>query len=148
MRYPIAIEPGDRKHACGVVVPDLPGCCSAGDSLDEAIANAPEAITLWLEDHVERIGAPPMPSPIDGLRKDRRFRGWIWAVVDVDLSKLADRTERINITMSKRLLRRVDAHARKMGETRSGLLARGAMELMAVAQTTDRAPKRPARRRR
>ena len=148
MRYPIAIEPGDRKHAWGVVVPDLPGCCSAGDSLDEAIANAPEAITLWLEDHVERIGAPPMPSPIDELRKDRRFRGWIWAVVDVDLSKLADRTERINITMSKRLLRRVDAHARKMGETRSGLLARGAMELMAVAQTADRAPKRPARRRR
>ena len=148
MRYPIAIEPGDRKHAWGVVVPDLPGCCSAGDSLDEAIANAPEAITLWLEDHVERIGAPPVPSPIDELRKDRRFRGWIWAVVDVDLSKLADRTERINITMSKRLLRRVDAHARKMGETRSGLLARGAMELMAVAQTTDRARKRPARRRR
>jgi predicted RNase H-like HicB family nuclease len=148
MRYPIAIEPGDRKHAWGVVVPDLPGCCSAGDSLDEAIANAPEAITLWLEDHVERIGAPPMPSPIDELRKDRRFRGWIWAVVDVDLSKLADRTERINITMSKRLLRRVDAHARKMGETRSGLLARGAMELMGVVQTTDRAPKRPARRRR
>jgi metal-responsive CopG/Arc/MetJ family transcriptional regulator len=66
----------------------------------------------------------------------------------VDLSKLADRTERINITMSKRLLRRVDAHARKMGETRSGLLARGAMELMGVVQTTDRAPKRPARRRR
>jgi predicted RNase H-like HicB family nuclease len=148
MRYPIAIEPGDRKHAWGVVVPDLPGCCSAGDSLDEAIANAPEAITLWLEDHVERIGAPPAPSPIDELRKDRRFRGWIWAVVDVDLSKLADRTERINITMSKRLLRRVDAHARKMGETRSGLLARGAMELMAVAQATDRAPKRPAQRRR
>jgi len=148
MRYPIAIEPGDRKHAWGVVVPDLPGCASAGDSLDEAIANAPEAITLWLEDHVERIGAPPMPSPIDELRKDRRFRGWIWAVVEVDLSKLADRTERINITMSKRLLRRVDAHARKMGETRSGLLARGAMELMAVAQTADRTPKRPARRRR
>jgi len=148
MRYPITTQPGDRNYASAAKGTALPVSCTAGDSLDEAIANAPEAITLWLEDHVERIGAPPMPSPIDELRKDRRFRGWIWAVVDVDLSKLADRTERINITMSKRLLRRVDAHARKMGETRSGLLARGAMELMAVAQTTDRAPKRPARRRR
>jgi hypothetical protein len=28
MRYPIAIELGDKKHAFGVVVPDLPGCFS------------------------------------------------------------------------------------------------------------------------
>jgi predicted RNase H-like HicB family nuclease len=46
MRYPIAIEPGDAKTAFGVAVPDLPGCFSAGDTLDEAIANAAEAIGL------------------------------------------------------------------------------------------------------
>ena len=40
MKYPIAIEPGDDKHAYGVVVPDLPGCFSAGDTLDEAMDNA------------------------------------------------------------------------------------------------------------
>ena len=44
MRYPIAIEPGDDKHAFGVVVPDLPGCFSAGDSLDDALAQARDAI--------------------------------------------------------------------------------------------------------
>ena len=49
MRYPIAIETGDSKHACGVVVPDLPGCFSAGDTLDEALTNAREAILLHLE---------------------------------------------------------------------------------------------------
>jgi hypothetical protein len=40
MRYPIAIETGDAEHAYGVVVPDLPGCFSAGDTLDEALANS------------------------------------------------------------------------------------------------------------
>lgn len=40
MRYPIAIEPGDDTHAYGVVVPDLPGYFSAGDTLEEAITNA------------------------------------------------------------------------------------------------------------
>ncbi len=40
MKYPIAIEPGDDKHAYGVVVPDLPGCFSGGDTLDEAMDNA------------------------------------------------------------------------------------------------------------
>jgi predicted RNase H-like HicB family nuclease len=49
MRYPIAIETGDSKHAYGVVVPDLPGCFSAGDTLDEALTNAREAILLHLE---------------------------------------------------------------------------------------------------
>ena len=47
MRYPIAIEPGNGDHAFGVVAPDLPGCFSAGDTLDEAIDNAKEAIELW-----------------------------------------------------------------------------------------------------
>lgn len=50
MKYPIAIEPGDATHAWGVVVPDLPGCFSAADSgIDEAIENAKEAITAWIE---------------------------------------------------------------------------------------------------
>lgn len=32
MHYPIAIETGTMEHAFGVVVPDLPGCFSAGDT--------------------------------------------------------------------------------------------------------------------
>jgi len=36
VRYPIAIEAGDDLKAFGVVVPDLPGCFSAGDTLDDA----------------------------------------------------------------------------------------------------------------
>jgi hypothetical protein len=35
MRYPVAIEPGHDTAAFGVVSPDLPGCFSAGDTLDE-----------------------------------------------------------------------------------------------------------------
>jgi predicted RNase H-like HicB family nuclease len=42
MRYPIALETGDSKHAFDVVVPDLPGCFSAGDTLDNALINARE----------------------------------------------------------------------------------------------------------
>lgn len=49
MFYPIAIEAGDDTHAYGVTVPDLPGCFSAGDTLDDAIANAKEAITGHIE---------------------------------------------------------------------------------------------------
>lgn len=40
MLYPIGIEMGDENHAYGVVVPDVPGCFSAGDTLEEAFINA------------------------------------------------------------------------------------------------------------
>ena len=38
MKFLIAIEPGTPGTAYGVVVPDLPGCFSAGDTL-EATSN-------------------------------------------------------------------------------------------------------------
>jgi predicted RNase H-like HicB family nuclease len=44
MRYPIAIEPGTESTAFGVVVPDLPGCFLAGDTLDDAMAGAEEDV--------------------------------------------------------------------------------------------------------
>lgn len=49
MKFIIAIEPGSDSTAWGVVVPDLPGCFSAGDTLDEALDNARQAI----DQHVE-----------------------------------------------------------------------------------------------
>src|SRR6476646_8459468 len=131
MRYPIAIEPGDAKHAYGVVVPDLPGCFSAGDTLDEAIANAPEAIALWLEEVVERGEVAPAAKPFETHRKNPQFKGWIWALAEVDLSRLTDKAERINITLPSRLLASVDARAQETGDTRSGFLARAAMEALA-----------------
>ena len=128
MRYPIAIETGDSKHAFGVVVPDLPGCFSAGDTLDEAITNAREAILLHLEGLLDDGKAFPAPTLIELLQKKRSYRGWTWAVVDVDASELGDKAARINITMPQRILRAVDAYARKQGETRSGFIARAALD--------------------
>ncbi|OQY64583.1 MAG: hypothetical protein B6D47_13090, partial [Rhodocyclaceae bacterium UTPRO2] len=99
MKYPIAIEPGDDKHAYGVVVPDLPGCFSAGDTLDEAMDNAREAIELWLETVIDDGGAVPEPRPLAEHQKKKAFKGWVWAVVAVDLAQLSDKAERVNITL-------------------------------------------------
>jgi predicted RNase H-like HicB family nuclease len=92
MLYPIAIEAGDAKHAYGVVVPDLPDCFSAGDTLDAALTNAREAILLHLEGLLDDGLSFPRPSTIEQLRSKRSYRGWTWAVVDVDVSKLGDET--------------------------------------------------------
>ena len=130
MRYPVAIETGDAKHAFGVVVPDLPGCFSAGNTLDDALINSREAILLSLEGLLDDGQPFPAPTPIELLRKKRNYRGWTWAVVDVDASELGDKAARINITLPQRILRAIDAHAKKQGETRSGFLARAALDAM------------------
>ena len=84
MRYPIGIETGDSKHAYGVVVPDLPGCFSAGETLDEALTNAMDAILLHLECLLDDGQSVPKPSTIEHLRSKRSYRGWTWAIVDVE----------------------------------------------------------------
>ena len=83
MHYPVAIERGDVKHVYGVVVPDLPGCFSAGDSMDEALANAREAILLHLEGLLDAGEPLPAPMKIATHQKKKEFAGWIWAMVPV-----------------------------------------------------------------
>ena len=124
MKYPIAIEMGGPKKSWGVVVPDLPGCFSAADSgIDEAIENAKEAIELWIEVALDQEMEIPRPSMITDLQKKKEYRGWIWAVAEVDPALLSDEIERINITLPKRVLSRLDAKAKKAGESRSGFIA-------------------------
>ena len=106
----------------------MPGCYSAGDSFDEALVNAEEAALLWLEDHLEKGHGAPAPSRIEDLQGKRGYRGWVWALVDVDLSKLSKKAVRVNVTLPESLLNAVDKRAERIGETRSGFLARAAME--------------------
>jgi len=130
MKYPIAIEPGDDTHAWGVVVPDLPGCFSAADeSIDQAIENAKEAIALWLETALDDGMDIPAPSPIAELRRKPEFRkGWIWAIAEIDPTIFDDTVERVNITLPRRILARLDAKARAAGTSRSGYIAQLAIQ--------------------
>jgi predicted RNase H-like HicB family nuclease len=128
MRYPIAIEPGTESTAFGVVVPDLPGCFSAGDTLDEALDAAQEAVAAWIDSTLDAGEPIPPPSSLDTVRSNPEFTGWAFGVVTVDPAVLDDATERVNITLPRRVLKRLDALARAAGETRSGYIAHLTLE--------------------
>jgi len=129
MRYPIAIEPGNNATAWGVVVPDLPGCFSAGDTLEAAMIQAEDGITGWIETAQDDGQDIPAPSHIEALRAAHpEFEGWLWALVKVDPAMLDDALERVNISLPRRVLHRLDARARRSGETRSGFIARMSIE--------------------
>ena len=102
MLYPIAIEPGDENTAFGVVVPDIPGCFSAGDSLDEAMKNAVEAIESHLELLAEDGAEIPMATTCAAHSGNPDFAGWCWAFADVDVTPYLGKAEKINVTRKQK----------------------------------------------
>jgi predicted RNase H-like HicB family nuclease len=64
MQYPIFIHK-DEDSAYGVIVPDLPGCFSAGDTIEEAIQNAKEAIECHIEGLLLDNESIPLKRPIE-----------------------------------------------------------------------------------
>lgn len=58
--YNVVLEP-DPDGGYTVVVPALPGCFTQGETVEDALANAREAILLTIEDMEER--GEPIPDP-------------------------------------------------------------------------------------
>jgi len=131
MDYAVTIEPGTATSAWGTVVPDLPGCFSTGDTLDEALMNAQEAAQAWIDAVIEDGEAIPPPRPMAEHYANPEFAGWTWAVIQIDPARLDETVERVNITLPRRILARLDAYADATGKSRSGAIA----ELALRAQT-------------
>ncbi len=120
----------DADSDYGVTVPDLPGCFSAGETLDEALAMAKEAIELHLEGLIAEGLPVPTPTNIEKHKSNRDFAGGTWALVRVDDSRLRMNAKRLSITVPERVLDAMDQHAAKIGETRSGLIVRAVVDFM------------------
>jgi predicted RNase H-like HicB family nuclease len=129
MRFPVVLHSDDGVRF-GVTVPDLPGCFSAGDTFDEALDSVLEAIDLHLEGVVEEGGEVPVPHAIAEHRANPDFADGVWAAVEVNVARFEGKSEKINITLPRRLLAKIDDYAKSHGATRSGFLAEAAREAM------------------
>lgn len=82
-RYIAIIEDAGPDLAVGVWFPDLPGCTSAGDDLDEALRNAPEALALYVED-LEEL---PRARTLTELKSDpdiaADIKNYMFALIEV-----------------------------------------------------------------
>jgi len=128
VKFPVAVFK-DAGSSYGVAVPDFPGCTSAGDTIEQALQNVLEAIDGWVETSIEAGDEVNFdPSNIESLRTDPDFEGAFWALVDVDPAKFDVKQERVNISLPRFVLVRIDEHATKHRETRSGFLVRAALD--------------------
>lgn len=127
MRYPIVIHKDDDSDF-GVIVPDIPGCYSAGSSYDEAIDNAIEAVECHLEGLLLDDENIPVSEGLDPHISNPDYKDGLWAFIEVDITKISGKTKRINITMPEKVLSIIDLYTKNHEpKTRSAFLADAAL---------------------
>jgi Uncharacterized conserved protein len=124
MKFPIYLHQAESGSFSGFV-PDIVGCFFAGDTIDEAIADARSAIDAHLEFTTENGDAVPQARDIAAHLQDEDCQGGIWAYADVDLSRFEGKAVKLNITLPQNLLRQIDLWVERHQEytSRSGFLA-------------------------
>ncbi|MDO9795685.1 type II toxin-antitoxin system HicB family antitoxin [Glaesserella parasuis] len=135
MLYPLIFEQVSDGYV--VAVPDIDGCYSAGDTLEETYSNVKQAIALHLESVVKDGGEIPTPTAIENHKNDPDLDGHnvFFGVIDVDLSHLMGKAEKINITLPSYLIKRIDdfVAVHKEYKNRSNFLAKIAADKILTA---------------
>ncbi|WP_295170146.1 type II toxin-antitoxin system HicB family antitoxin [uncultured Brevundimonas sp.] len=132
--YVAVVERGP-DDSFGVFFPDLPGCVSAGATLEDAIHGAREALGLHAEG-MAADGVPlPPPSSVHAFGEED-FPGVeveTLVLVPVETANAERETPtRINVSLLPSLISRLDAAAEAHGLTRSGLLSTAARQWLAA----------------
>jgi len=130
MLYPLYVhhEPGS---AWSGEFPDMPGCFTAADKLDDLPAAAQEAVTAHY--HFDDDSIPAASTP-EHWQQHPDYQGGFWLMVDIDLSRVrTPRSVRLNISLPESLAARIDSAAKQRGQSRSAFLASAATQAM---QTT------------
>lgn len=92
MLIPAALHK-DEHSVYGITIPDLPGCFSCGNTVEEAVKNAQEAaymhITGMIEDgEFENLTA----GSIDKPNQAPEYRDAVWIMLEIDPSRIIRQT--------------------------------------------------------
>lgn len=120
--YPAIVERAGKGYS--VFFPDLPGCTSAGATLQEAARAAEAALDGHLIVTAEAGEALPDPSDLDDVERDPEVDEAARILVR---GEKPGRSVRINITMDERLVAAID----RVSRNRSGFIAEAARAALA-----------------
>jgi predicted RNase H-like HicB family nuclease len=124
--YPAIIET-DEHGGFGIFFPDFPGCVSAGDTIDEVMANGEEALAGHIEVMAEHGDTIPTPSDLQAVVVDDDIVVAGRVLVRTDLP---GESKPLSITLPEGLLARIDRKAKELGYNRSAFLAEGARRML------------------
>lgn len=134
MFYPAYIHSDSDGSASGFF-PDVTGCFFAGDSLDDAFQDARDALTAHFEALFEMDEMLPLPGMVEAhlASHPEDFIGGQWLLVDINMKQFEGKVERINITIPRRLLVKIDSFVSEHPQftNRSAFLAEAARRVLA-----------------
>lgn len=110
----IALVEEAEEGGYGVSFPDLPGCVSGGDDMDDAVSNAAEALSLHLNGMVEDGDDLPSSRSLNQVDGDlgKPAGRFVYASVSAEVE---DGNERVNVYLPKSLLRQIEAFGDRSG---------------------------------
>ncbi len=123
----IALLRKDAASDYGVDFPDLPGCVTAGRTLEEARLAAAEALALHLEGLAQDGDAAPLPAELDAVMSDPHNSDAVAFLVDAPV--VAPRSVRVNVMLPEDVLQAID----KVSGNRSRFLADAARAKLIAA---------------
>ena len=62
LKYPFEIIPDEYEGGYAIAYPDLPGCLSCGDTIEETIKNGEDARLAWISAELEEGHEIPLPN--------------------------------------------------------------------------------------
>ena len=125
----IAIIHKDSRSDFGVSFPDLPGCISAGRTIDEAKELAQEALSLHIQGMLEDGEEVPAPSRLEDVMADPE-NSYAVAFLVVSAPESKPKAVRVNVTIPEDMLEKIDAAAKKRNMSRSSYLVQAAKTAM------------------
>lgn len=120
----------------GVFFPDLPGCTSFGETIEDAAANALAAAQAHVALSEEYGDTLPSPRPLDRIPTERGVKEKARVLIPVETGNEA---VRVNISLPASALAALDRTAKELSLSRSGAIAHLAFSREAGARFTDRA---------
>ena len=124
--YPAIVE--QSANGFSVFFPDLPGCTSAGATMQQAALNAEEALAGHLLVSAQYSDAIADPTPLDQLESDPEIREAARILVRAERP---GKSVRLNITLDEGLVAAID----RVAKNRSGFLAEAARHELAARRS-------------
>lgn len=124
MQYVAVFE--EEKRGVSVAFPDFPGCVTCGDTLDEAVDHAHEALAMFVEDMIARGEGLPAPSTKKQLLALPEYKGK--KAINVTVNGDGTDFEEFEVTMHFHLLERIEKYSQRYGVSPADFLAVSARE--------------------
>ena len=111
-RYPALLD--GSEGAYGVVFPDLPGCLAMGQTVDDALLNAEDALRDYVTEMLKAGRNVQEPSALETIETPAGTR-----LVLVPLVRPSGKNvRRLNLVLDEEVARFIDDEARRRGMTR------------------------------